>query len=831
MTQIRSIPAIISLLTLILVGTTHAQEQFVQINEVMSSNSNVIADEDGDFEDWIELYNSGSEPVNLSGFGLSDNYNQPYKWVIPEITIQPDQYLIIWASGKDRTDPSSELHTNYSISADGEEVLLTHPDGNRIDELAPVGIPTNSSIGRLPGGGTAWYFFPDSTPGAINDTPYYSEYLEPVTFSVPGGYSPQPIQLELSHPDPDVQIVYTLDGSEPDINNLEGSTFRYKVSYPINPNEELGDMYEQMYYSKLYDFPFLLEDRTAEAEVISGINTRVDPNPVLPITSLQKLNVVRARAFKSGSLPSSITTKSYLIKENGNPHDLPIVSLVLPAKSLFSYDDGIYVPGFSYDSWRENSHETANNYPPANFQWATEYQASLEFIEPDGQFIYSQDIGVRIHGGASRRAALKSLRLYARNEYEDPRFNFPFFPDQPDISFNRLMLRNSGNDFSDTMFRDAATQRIISSLNLDTQSYRPVAHYINGEYWGLINMRERYDKHYIERVYGVDGDNIDLETFNGDPKEGDGLDYRNMIQFIRDNQITDPVIYDSLRNRMDMVNFIDYQIANIFASNTDWPGNNIDFWRYRIDEFDPEAPPGKDGRWRWMVYDTDAGFGHFVGDEAYEHNTLEFATQAGLQYWPNPDWSTFLLRTLLLNDDFSRQFIVRFSDLLNTVFLPDRTTQIIEEMKENIRSEMELHLQRWPLINMTQWEENTSTMTKFAKERPAFQRNHIQEFFDLEESIDISIETNISVNADIRINTVTLNKDTPGIQENVFPWTGTYFPDIPIQLEASIPTGYQFTGWSADSDIILQDSSIDSPSITIIPSADSDVWITANYEL
>lgn len=833
MTHLRSIPTFISLLTLlsfILVGTAQTQVQFVQINEVMSSNSNVFADEDGDFEDWIELHNSGSEPVNLSGFGLSDNYNQPFKWVIPEITIQPDQYLIIWASGKDRTDPSSELHTNYSISADGEEVLLTDPDGNRIDELAPVAIPTNSSIGRLPGENTSWYFFPDSTPGAINDTPYFSEYLEPVTFSVPGGYLPNSIQLELSHPDPDVQIVYTLDGSEPDIHNLDGSTFRYKVSYPINPNEDLGDIYEQSYQSKLYNFPFLLEDRSADTVVISRINTRIDPNPVVPAVSQQKLNVVRARAFKSGAVPSSITTNSYLINENGNPHNLPVVSLVLPAKSLFDYDDGIYIPGVEYDRWRANSNDTANNYPPANFWSVSEYQASLEFIEPAGNFVYSQDIGVRIHGGASRRNAMKSFRLYARNEYEDTRFNFPFFPDQPDISFNRLIMRNSGNDFTHTMFRDAAIQRIISSLHVDTQSYRPVAHYINGEYWGLINMRERYDKHYIERVYGVDAEQIDLLELHGLVKEGDVSDYYSMLNFIRTNDVSDPAIYDSLQNRMDMVNFIDYKIANIYARNTDWPGNNIDFWRYRIDEFDPEAPTGKDGRWRWMVFDTDFGFGLSGGETAYEHNTLEFATKAGLHAWPNPDWSTFLLRNLLQNDHFRTRFIVRFSDLLNTVFLPERTTQIIEEMQDNIRSEMELHLQRWTFNNFQQWEDRTFIMKVFANERPAYQWNHIRDFFDLDDTIEITIKSNEPVHADIRINSIVLNPETPGIQDSVYPWTGTYFPDTPIQLEATIPDGYLFAGWTTDSNINLQNSDLDSTQITIIPNDDSDFTITANFE-
>lgn len=140
----------------------------VVLNEVMASNGATIPDEDGDFEDWIELYNHGSSPVNLHGFGLSDDYDNPFRWTFPEVVIEPGEFLLVWASGKDRKLPGEPLHTDFRVARDGEEVLLTSPEGVRLDELTPREIPRDVSVGRRPDGTGMWFYFRQPTPGWSN---------------------------------------------------------------------------------------------------------------------------------------------------------------------------------------------------------------------------------------------------------------------------------------------------------------------------------------------------------------------------------------------------------------------------------------------------------------------------------------------------------------------------------------------------------------------------------------------------------------------------------------------------------------------------------------
>lgn len=142
--------------------------QDVSLNEVMASNSSVIADEDGDYEDWIEIYNYGDDEVNLEGFYLSDDYSVPYMWEFPETIILPGEYLLVWASGKDRNNPHAPLHTNFRISRAGEEIIFTSSGGKRIDELAPTPIPTDKVYGRNPDGTGSWHYPEYPTPGLSN---------------------------------------------------------------------------------------------------------------------------------------------------------------------------------------------------------------------------------------------------------------------------------------------------------------------------------------------------------------------------------------------------------------------------------------------------------------------------------------------------------------------------------------------------------------------------------------------------------------------------------------------------------------------------------------
>lgn len=199
--------------------TVNAQ---VVLNEIQASNGTTIADEDGDYEDWIELYNTGDSSVNLAGYGLSDDYDRPYRWRLPSVTIAPGEFLLVWASGKDRSNTGSPLHTNFSISSAGEEVILTDPNGMRVDEHEPRSIPRDYSYGRVPDGSDNWFYFTDPTPDAPNDTEAYGEIVSQPEISHNEGLYAEPIFLSLSAPD-GAEIYYTIDGSEP----VQGTSRRY----------------------------------------------------------------------------------------------------------------------------------------------------------------------------------------------------------------------------------------------------------------------------------------------------------------------------------------------------------------------------------------------------------------------------------------------------------------------------------------------------------------------------------------------------------------------------------------------------------------------------
>ena len=199
-------------ISLIFQVISHAQT--LSINEFMASNSSIISDEDGDFEDWIELNNYGDEPVHLEGWFLSDDFSDPYKWMFPDIIIHPGEFLLIWASGKDRQEAT--LHTNFSIDASGEELLLLHPSGNWVDVINPIFLPTDISYGRKPDGTGNWFYFDDSTAGFSNTSEGFHGILPPPVFSHTGGFYDEEFLLEITHPESEAVIYYTLDGSEPD---------------------------------------------------------------------------------------------------------------------------------------------------------------------------------------------------------------------------------------------------------------------------------------------------------------------------------------------------------------------------------------------------------------------------------------------------------------------------------------------------------------------------------------------------------------------------------------------------------------------------------------
>ncbi|MDR4989314.1 MAG: CotH kinase family protein, partial [Bacteroidales bacterium] len=735
-----------------------------------------------------------------------------FRWVFPDVSLQPGDFLLVWASGKNRTQAGQPLHTNFSISQAGEEVLITRPDGTREDELAPIVIPTDISYGRKPDGSHDWYFFDEPTPGAANTTTGYPGFVDPPEFSIPGGFYSESFLLELSSNDPNATIVYTLDGSEPCLENLSGSVYQYKNDYAFEPGTPLGELLEDHYHSYLYQGAIPVETVFSEDLRLARKTTTVHPPYYFPDAPLPVATVVRARAFSEGMLPGNTVTHSYFLQQHeAHKYSLPVISIAIREDMLFDYHYGIYTPGVDADLWRLNNPNSQYSWPfPGNYRRRgdeVEYPAHLEFFDHvSGNRELAQDVGLRIHGGATRAFPMKSFRIYARNAYGDSYLYYPFFENRPHNTYRRLILRNSGNDFPtsvdpwstyETMFRDAMIQKIVRHMHVETQSYQPAIVFLNGEYWGILNIRERYDRHFLERVYGVDPENVDILTGFHEAQEGDHEHYLATLHYIEQHGLQDALHYTYINTRIDVENFIDYQIANIFANNTDWPGNNIDFWRLRTSSYQPDSPHGHDGRWRWLVYDTDFGFGLRGGADSYRFNTLAFATENDGPGWPNPPWSTFLLRSFLENQDFRYAFINRFADQLNTGLSAERTSAIIISMKNMIAEEIEDHFARWGYPDHKEiWNENVGVMLDFANNRPFYQRKHLQEYFDLDGTIAVRLDVENQLKGHIRINTIDIVPETAGVDPYPYPWKGMYFRNVPIEVEAVPSPGYVFSHWA-----------------------------------
>lgn len=313
------------------------------------------------------------------------------------------------------------------------------------------------------------------------------------------------------------------------INMAPGSTLRYT----IDGSEPVEDSAEWPGY-------LLLENRSEDPDVISLIPTNpsaflrdgdLDPMPLdkresfgwrAPAGSGEKLHVIRVRTFKEDVEPSPVATASFLIRKNGKPHyRFPLVSIAVNAEDLFDFERGIYTAGIWFlhgGGWGEDRW---------GFPWGNYYLSGREFelgghwtfLEPDGGLLWEGGMGMRIHGGGSRSLPQKSLRLYARNQYGGNRFEAPFFGEDHRSSFRRLILRNAGQDSmeSGTMFRDGLMQSLVQHKeHLATQAFRPTVVFINGEYWGIHNLRERYDRHYLGSTFGADPDNVDYLEGNAE---------------------------------------------------------------------------------------------------------------------------------------------------------------------------------------------------------------------------------------------------------------------------------------------------------------------------
>ena len=476
--------------------------------------------------------------------------------------------------------------------------------------------------------------------------------------------------------------------------------------------------------------------------------------------------VWRFRTIRNGALSSEVVTRTFLI---GEETSLPVLSIGADPEDLWSDERGIYVigtngiPGLGMDR-------------PANWNQDWEIPVHLEFFESSGDLGFSISAGAKIFGGWSRMHPQKSLALFFRGKYGASELNYSLFPETGISTYQSFVLRNSGTDFNYTQFRDGLMTQLLTDTDLEFQAFKPTAVFVNGEYWGVQNIREKVNEHFISSHTGVETENIDILEAQGVVVHGRNDHYRQFLNFIAVNSLSDSLVYEQVGEYIDIENFASYYAAQIYFANTDWPGNNIKFWRDN----------SKNGKWRWIVYDTDFGFSLF-GNNTW-HNTLAFAREPNGPGWPNPPWATYVFRKMLENQSFRNTFINALADLMNTSFQAETVLGKIDSIKSIIEVEMPRHYNRWG-GSFNQWRNNIVTLENFARYRPTAIRSMLRSGFGLSSPQDIEVSVSLAGGGDVRVNTLIPKK---------YPFSGAYFPEVNVVLKALPKPGFEFDRWTGD---------------------------------
>lgn len=680
----------------------------VWINEACSSNNSLIEDEDDDTRDWIELYNSGSETIQLTGYYLSDSKNDSSKWQFGSGSIAAGEYFIVFASGKDRPMVYPP-HTNFKLSQSGEKIWLYNSDKILVDSMTVPFVSTDLSYGPHPDGNSPRAFFQVPTPGASNDASVPSDHIiayAPV-LSVRSGQFSEAFELTISSRETQGIIRYTLDGREPSAS---------------------------------------------------------DPVYIAPL-AVSETSVVNARTFVDGLIPSSVTIGNYLFS---NDRTLPKVFLSTHPGYFFDTDTGIYVfgPNASPDF----------PYYGANFWSDTEIPVNVQWIDTYGRIGIDQKLGLQIHGGSiSRTRPMRSLRLEADDKYGNDEIDFSLFSTKVQPKNKRFLLRNSGSDYLKTIFRDGFIHNtfILNNLHVDAVCYNPVEVYLNGEFWGIHNAREKLDRYYTKYNYGVHEDSVDILEEQDLVMEGSFARFDAMEALVLSLNLTEDQNFEVADSLFDLLNMADYYICQTYINNLDWPYNNLKFWRaHRLG-----------AKWRYIIFDLDATLG------GVDFAPVEFdALTRAFGSFGDDNRHIVLFRKLLENRSYFEYFINRYCDLTNTCFSPLQFSAAVDRAAARIRSVVPRHFERWG-PDENNWEQEVEIVKQYVSERPPYALSYLQNFFELDAKAEISLNVFPPTAANLQLNSISV-KD--------FPFEGVYFQDVPIRIDVTEHQGFKFSHWESN---------------------------------
>lgn len=486
-------------------------------------------------------------------------------------------------------------------------------------------------------------------------------------------------------------------------------------------------------------------------------------DPVSGTVTVDATGVVKAKAWGDQLIPSTTTVATYLINEATR---LPTISLTTHPDSLFDDTLGLYMLGPEADSV----------YPfwGANFWDERGITVRFEYFEEDGDRMIDQDVELRIHGGrASRTKPQRPLRLTARDELGDDLIHYPFFPERPGVDeFKRIILRNSGADWCLAHYRDGLFHQISlhNDLDIDELGFKPTIVFLNGQYWGIHELRERIDEDHLALDYGADRDDLLLMEEENWSIQGDTIHFHELKEFIHTHDLNDEAHWAHVDSLLDVRSFMDYFALEMWAGNADWPSNNLKYWK----------PSVAEGKWRYMLYDMDATMS-VVG---WIPNDFD------MFFWVLDHRAGFvhaeIYRSLMTRTEFKRGFLNRLADLMNTTLSTEAVLRENERIRNTIGEEVPRHYARWGFDPATWAEHSGELIPSFVAERPDIMRQDVLERYQLPNTAALDFAVFPPEAGTVRINTITPD----------MPFTGVYFNGNDIDVTATAAEGYVFDRWT-----------------------------------
>ena len=507
---------------------------------------------------------------------------------------------------------------------------------------------------------------------------------------------------------------------------------------------------------------------------LDGSTPSLASEQYLGALELDSTTVLRARAYRDGFNPSDVVSYTYFIDEIDNAVSLPTVSLITDPAHLWNEGTGIYVEGPDPDN---------PNYEQGGMAW--ERPVTMELYDADGTHEFGVTAGMRILGGTSREFPKKNFVIYFRPQYGDDALRYPLFGTTDRQRFQSLVLRMGGDDGEDDepRMRDSLMHTLWGEVGGLVSAVRAVFLYLNGRPWGIYNVRERIDVDYLAEHFGHT--DVDLIRESDQVRAGDLHHWESTLDFFRSADLTRAEDLARARRLVDLDNFVDFYLFQIYAGNIDLVEPNL--IKYR--------PRTEGGRWRWLMWDVDVSFGG-TSVSPVTHNTLAWFTRdrarPDLGFY-NDDgggtlWATLMLRRLLEAADTRRDVLNRLADLLNTTLssahVVDLTDERAAEMESDIPYDLSVWAHEWD-GSYEGWLDEVDELRDFARQRPDELRGHARAQFELTDAV-VTIDAPEPPWGRVRVNSIEVDE---------YPWTGRYFQEVPVTLEAIPINGAVFAGW------------------------------------